>query len=311
MLCALCVGQASALEYTMEAPDDYLFGRPTSDDTIYEWEDPNVDRSKNTALIPPGFGTPTSYLPGSGDPLTPNLIPSALDGGGLVSQTGSVNYPVIDTENGGSSGQDVGYTAVTSDLYYSGGHLGTLKIPAIGLSTKVYEGTDSSTLAKGAGHFPGTSIWDGNCCIAGHNRGVRDDFGDLHTLEPGDTITWTTKLGTRTYQVVSVEKVLETDTSGTATTSDNRITLFTCVRDQRAYRWCVQAVECYVEVIRHADMVRCISREFSYSAYQRRNEWMVDHSGRVNAVYTGERGGTRNTIAYAKQQHIPCVMIMP
>ena len=189
MLCALCVGQASALEYTMEAPDDYLFGRPTSDDTIYEWEDPNVDRSKNTALIPPGFGTPTSYLPGSGDPLTPNLIPGALDGGGLVSQTGSVNYPVIDTGNGGSSGQNVGYTAVTSDLYYSGGHLGTLKIPAIGLSTKVYEGTDSSTLAKGAGHFPGTSIWDGNCCIAGHNRGVRDDFGDLHTLEPGDTIT--------------------------------------------------------------------------------------------------------------------------
>ena len=124
MLCTLCVGQASALEYTMEAPDDYLFGRPTSDDTIYEWEDPNVDRSKNTALIPPGFGTPTSYLPGSGDPLTPNLIPGALDGGGLVSQAGSVNYPVIDTGNGGSSGQDVGYTAVTSDLYYSGGHLG-------------------------------------------------------------------------------------------------------------------------------------------------------------------------------------------
>lgn len=106
MLCTLCVGQASALEYTMEAPDDYLFGRPTSDDTIYEWEDPNVDRSKNTALIPPGFGTPTSYLPGSGDPLTPNLIPGALDGGGLVSQTGSVNYPVIDTGNGSSSGQN-------------------------------------------------------------------------------------------------------------------------------------------------------------------------------------------------------------
>ena len=160
-----------------------------------------------------------------------------------MSQTGSVNYPVIDTGNGGNSGQDVGYTAVTSDLYYSDGHLGTLKIPAIGLSTKVYEGTDSNTLAKGAGHFPGTSVWDGNCCIAGHNRGVRDDFGDLHTLEPGDSITWTTKLGTRTYQVVSVEKVLETDTSDTASTTDNRITLFTCVRDQQEYRWCVRAVE--------------------------------------------------------------------
>ena len=108
---------------------------------------------------------------------------------------------------------------------------------------KVYQGTDSSTLMTGAGHFPDTSIWDGNCCIAGHNRGVRDDFGDLHTLAPGDTITWTTKLGTRTYEVVSVEKVLETDTSGTAATTDNRLTLFTCVRDQRAYRWQVQAVE--------------------------------------------------------------------
>ena len=36
MLCTLCIGQASALEYTMDAPDDYLFARPTSDDTIYD-----------------------------------------------------------------------------------------------------------------------------------------------------------------------------------------------------------------------------------------------------------------------------------
>ena len=101
----------------------------------------------------------------------------------------------------------------------------------------------AAILAKGAGHFPDTSIWDGNCCIAGHNRGIRDDFGDLHTLEPGDTITWTTKLGTRTYEVTSVQKVKETDTSGTAAATDNRITLFTCVRGERAYRWQVQAVE--------------------------------------------------------------------
>ena len=76
-----------------------------------------------------------------------------------------------------------------------------------------------------------------------HNRGDRDDFGDLHTLEIGDTITWTTKLGTRTYEVVSVEKVLETDDSGTAATTENMITLYTCVMNQREYRWQVQAVE--------------------------------------------------------------------
>ena len=243
MLCALCVGQASALEYTMEAPDDYLFGRPTSDDTIYEWEDPNVDRSKNTALIPPGFGTPTSYLPGSGDPLTPNLIPSALDGGGLVSQTGSVNYPVIDTGNGGSSGQDVGYTAVTSDLYYSGGYLASLKIPSIGVNVKVYEGTGTTPLAKGAGHFTDTSIWDGNVCIAAHNRGAHAQFGKIHTLSAGDRVTLTTKLGTRTYEVTSVSKILETDTSGLTATTGNQITLYTCVADQPAYRGMVRAVE--------------------------------------------------------------------
>ena len=243
MLCALCVGQASALEYTMEAPDDYLFGRPTSDDTIYEWEDPNIDRSKNTALIPPGFGTPTSYLPGSGDPLTPNLIPGALDGGGLVSQTGSVNYPVIDTGNGGSSGQDVGYTAVTSDLYYSGGYLASLKIPSIGVNVKVYEGTGTTPLAKGAGHFTDTSIWDGNVCIAAHNRGAHAQFGKIHTLSAGDRVTLTTKLGTRTYEVTSVSKILETDTSGLTAATGNQITLYTCVADQPAYRWMVRAVE--------------------------------------------------------------------
>lgn len=167
MLCTLCVGQASALEYTMNAPDDYLFGRPTSDDTIYEWENPNVDRSKNTALIPPTFGSPTSYLPGTGTPLTPNLIPGALTGGGLVTQTGGVTYPTVGGSPGGNSGAGsaaTGWTDVTGDLYYSGGHLGTLKIPAIGLSTKVYQGTGSSVLAKGAGHFLDMVIVDG------HNR---------------------------------------------------------------------------------------------------------------------------------------------
>ena len=82
-------GFAGALQYAIDSPGDYLFGRPTSDDTIYEWEDRNVDRGKNAALIPPGFGTPTSYLPNSGEYLTPNLVPGALSGG-LGNQVDSV-----------------------------------------------------------------------------------------------------------------------------------------------------------------------------------------------------------------------------
>lgn len=240
LLAALAMTPAHALEYTVDAPDDYLFGRPTSDETIYEQENPNVDRSKNTALIPPGFGTPTSYLPGSGEALTPNLIPGALSGGGLVTSTGSVTYPTVDS---GTFWTNTAYTSVTDDLYYSAGHLGTLKIPALNLSVKVYQGTDSKTLARGAGHFTDTSLWDGNCCLAAHNRGVNAYFGQLHTLTVGDTITWTTKLGTRTYEVVSVSKVSETDASGTEATGENCLTLYTCVRNQSEYRWMVRAVE--------------------------------------------------------------------
>lgn len=279
LLCALCAGQAGALEYSVEAPADYLFGRPTSDETIYEQEPVNVDRGKDTALVAPAFGSPTassqaaypslhpldeahsfrcssfpncdhyvgsqlgSLLPGSGEALTPNLIPGALEGGGLASSAGSVNYPTVgDGSSSVGQIQATRHTAVTPDLYYSGGHLGTLKIPSLGLSVRVYEGTASAQLAKGAGHFTGTSIWDGNICVAAHNRGVNDHFGRIHTLEKGDTITLTTKLGKRTYTVTSVEKVPETDTSGTAATTDDRITLYTCVKDQKAYRWQVQAV---------------------------------------------------------------------
>lgn len=269
-LFALCASPGYALDYSFDAPEDYLYRQPTSDDTIYEWENPNQDRSKNTALIPPGFGTPTSYLPGSGEYLTPNLVPGALSGG-LVNQVGSANlnggtagssvvpgeYPSVSggsnvtmTQIPGGSPTDIaqgsttgGYTEVTSDLYYSNGSLGTLKIPAINLTVKVYQGTDSAALKKGAGHFTNTSIWDGNACFAGHNRGVNNHFGKIHTLEAGDTITLTTMLGTRTYAVTSVEKVSVNDSSGTAPTTDNRVTLYTCVMNQPEYRWCVTAIQ--------------------------------------------------------------------
>lgn len=265
MLCALCCVPAHALEYSFDAPEDYLFGQPTSDDTIYEWEDPNVDRSKNTALVAPGFGTPTSYLPGSGEYLTPNLVPGALSGG-LVNQVGSANinggtagssvvpgqYPsvggsITTTQIPGSGPTDIaqgsGYTEVTSGLYYANGSLGILKIPSIGLTVGIYEGTGSAPLLKGAGHFTNTSIWDGNVALAGHNRGVRNDFGKLHTLSAGDIVTLTTMLGTRTYAVASVEKVSVNDSSGTAPTTDNRVTLYTCVMNQPEYRWKVTAIQ--------------------------------------------------------------------
>lgn len=151
---------------------------------------------------------------------------------------------------GGSAGTDSStndnywtpaYTAVTEGLYYTAGHLGTLKIPAIGLSVKVYQGTGSTVLAKGAGHFSNTSIWNGNVAFAAHNRGVANYFGKIHTLSVGDKITFTTKLGARTYEVYSVSKISVNDVSVLNDSADNVLTLVTCVRNEPDYRWCVQA----------------------------------------------------------------------
>lgn len=259
---AFCLLAALALpgyaqDYNFKAPSAGDFGTPTSDDTIREWVDPNVDRSKNSALIPPGFGTPSSYLPNFGEFLTPNLAAGGpLNGGNLIPGTvGTATLPGAPGTGGGStgtgyptvdyptaSGPVTAFTELTPDLYYNDGSLGTLKIPSVGLTVKIYEGTGSAPLLKGAGHFTGTTAWDGNYCLAGHNRGVRNDFGKIHTLRTGDTISLTTPLGTRTYSVTSVSKVGVTDTSMLEATADNCITLFTCVENQPAYRWCVRAV---------------------------------------------------------------------
>lgn len=231
---------ASALEYSFDGPDAGLFGHPTSDDTIYvtTGEPVNTNRGKDAAYIPPVFGSPTSYTLNTGERLTPNLVGSSS--AGTVSGTGGVTELPSNGAEGGSY-QPIGYTAVTSDLYYSGGYLATLKIPTLGLSVKVYQGTDSDALRKGAGHFASTSIWDGNVAIAGHNRGVNNHFGKIHTLDIGDTIKLTTKLGTRTYEVYAVYKVSVDDMSVLNDSTENIITLVTCVMNQPDYRWCVQA----------------------------------------------------------------------
>lgn len=244
-LTAVLALPASALEYAIPAPDGPDYGTPTSVERIHTADGgarENEDVSKNAALIPPGFGTASADALGTGMPLTLNLAPDFLpDAGSAVRGSDSaVVTPGVSSDTVFSP-PVLRFTEVTSGLYDEDGSLGTLRIPSIGVTVPVCEGTDSGALSRGAGHFEGTSIWDGNVALAGHNRGAHGIFGRLHTLEPGAELTLTTSLGTRRYQVVSVEKVEERDTSGLAPTADDRLTLYTCVRDQPEYRWQVVA----------------------------------------------------------------------
>lgn len=261
--------------YTVNPPSAGIFGTPTSVTTVVVGDNVNkaaVDVSKNSALIPPAFGSHTSNVRNTGEPLTPNLASPYVDSATGTTIVGSITStttqpsvtvstntnPNIITSNGngvyipGTMYEDDDYyyyeepafTEVTSSMKYSGGHIGTLKIPELDLSVKIYEGTTNSVLAKGVGHFKDTSIWNGNVCLAAHNRGTNDYFGEIHELDYGDTIKLTTKKGTRTYKVYSIKKISVNDTSKLQGTAENIITLITCVKNQADdYRWCVQGYE--------------------------------------------------------------------
>ena len=246
MMASLAVS-ASALEYSIDAPDDYDFGRDTSIEVIHTADGgamKNTDVSKNAALIPPVFGSESMNALHTGEYLTPNLAPGGIPASGSVIGGGASGVVTPGSAvSGGSYQPSVLFTEVSGDLYYKNGSLGRLEIPALDLSVRIYQGTDSKTLAKGVGHFEDTSVWAGNVCLAAHNRGTNSYFGQLHTLDIGDRIKLTTKLGTRTYKVTDVSKVSETDRSGLADSGENMLTLYTCVRNQRDHRWCVTAVE--------------------------------------------------------------------
>lgn len=267
LLLILSVMPAMALDYSIGEPEGPLYSRPTSVDPVIvvgggTTEKSNIDRSKNSAIIPPPFGSPESYQTGSGKALIPpasttgpsgssggnnasSALPGANASGNVITNTGVNYYPPAqtDTPAGSVTTPSSNKFTMPDGLLYSDGSLGRLSIPKINLNVKIYETESLESLAKGAGHFKSTSCWDGNVGLAGHNRGVTNHFGRIHTLKAGDTITYTTQLGTRSYAVYFVGKINDTDFSRLERTSENIITLVTCVENQPAYRWCVQARE--------------------------------------------------------------------
>ena len=69
--------------------------------------------------------------------------------------------------------------------------------------------------------------------------------------------------------------------------------------------WKVQTAE----VLAKADRIEYICENYTRFCFQKRNEWMVDRSSRVIAVYNGEPGGTKNTVDYAARKGVQVVVI--
>lgn len=65
-------------------------------------------------------------------------------------------------------------------------------------------------------------------------------------------------------------------------------------------RWHVADINKYTYILDRCDEVNICQKEYTKSALMKRNQWMVDNSGIVIAVYdTNLKGGTYQTINYA------------
>lgn len=256
---------AADYSYTTKAPQDY-YGSTSYEDVygsqynyggrnVVDYDVPELEYGlQSTTMtgvmertILPGLQQVVASTDGSGYGL------GGENGGG----GGPITELVMDDGTGAGSGSTAtvipetpqitvpstpAYTSVQG-MAYKDGSIGTLKISKLGISVKVWEGETDASMAKGVAHYSSTSAWDGNVGLAGHNRGAKYNIGTIKNLVAGDTITYTTMYGTRTYQVTSVKTIANNDWSYLQSTADNRITITTCLENHPESRVCVQAVE--------------------------------------------------------------------
>ena len=63
-----------------------------------------------------------------------------------------------------------------------------------------------------------------------------------------------------------------------------------------------EEIDKYQRIISCADNMVIISPRYKRWCFHARDEWMVDHSSRVIAVFNGTPGGTESTILYAREK---------
>jgi sortase A len=112
----------------------------------------------------------------------------------------------------------------TSPPAVSGGLIGRIDIPRLGLSAIVIEGTSATSLRRAVGHITGTAL-PGNVGISGH----RDTFfRPLRNIRRNDIITLTTLFGDYRYRVVSTRIVRPDSVAELDPSRDEILTLVTC-----------------------------------------------------------------------------------
>lgn len=108
-----------------------------------------------------------------------------------------------------------------------GDYVGTLVIPRLKHTIRIYEGTENAQLKLGAGHYE-KSVLPGvkdNSVIAGHRDSV---FTQFDKLKHGDLLIVTTSYGKFVYTVKKFRIVMANDRTVIVPTNVAMLTLSTC-----------------------------------------------------------------------------------
>ena len=104
--------------------------------------------------------------------------------------------------------------------------IGRLVIPRIDLDEIVLEGIEAEDLNAGPGHLPGSALPGdrGNAIVSAH----RDrHFNHFDALKVGDTVVTESRIGQRTWVIVS-QRIVDKDQPALFRTTDETLTLTTC-----------------------------------------------------------------------------------
>ena len=89
---------------------------------------------------------------------------------------------------------------------------------------------------------------------------------------------------------------------------------YICVKPWEGHKAAAGDEFLYLQTITHAQDVVVVDPSEAFPGnwvYQKRNEWMVDHSNVVIAVWDSSRGGTHNAVQYALKKKVPVYCIDP
>lgn len=111
------------------------------------------------------------------------------------------------------------------------GHaLGRIRLPTLHRSYVIVQGTDETSLQKGPGHYPGTSLpgEPGTVAVAGHRTTYLAPFKTINDLRPGDPIVLEMPYGNFTYHVQTTRIVAPTALWVTRSVGYPRLVLSAC-----------------------------------------------------------------------------------